>query len=125
MAYKMKYTNGKKADASSFPFKEDSPNKFINLNNILSPVSAVLNPGDKLSRGIDNVFGTDLAGRNVSNEEVEASKMKDFDENREAALREKRSLEKQKQKNIEAKKQVTRQEVVNQAPQGPEGPEER
>ena len=38
MAFKMKYTNGKKADVSSFPFKveggvaSDSPNKFINLN---------------------------------------------------------------------------------------------
>ena len=111
MASKMKYTNGKKADASSFPFKGDSPNKFISI--------------PKIFRGIDDVLGTNLAGRDVSNEEVEASKMKDFDENREAALREKRSLEKQKQKNIEAKKQVTRQEVVNQAPQGPEGPEER
>ena len=37
MAYKMKYTNGRKADPSSFPFKIDggvageSPNKFLNF----------------------------------------------------------------------------------------------
>jgi hypothetical protein len=38
MGYKMKYTNGKKADVSAFPFKvesenavSDSPNKFANL----------------------------------------------------------------------------------------------
>ena len=38
MAFKMKYTNGKKADVSSFPFKveggvaSDSPNKFIDFS---------------------------------------------------------------------------------------------
>jgi hypothetical protein len=69
MGYKMKYTNGKKADTSAFPFKIEapnaisdpkpgsSPNKFGTLGALAGAGRAVLQ-----GKGVQDIWGASLAG---------------------------------------------------------------